>query len=241
MTESGEGGISRRDLFRRLGARARDRAAAALPAIPPLTPPAGAVSRAAPGSAPAPESARSPHRAFPLHRPPGAIAEEEFLAACTRCGECIEACPHDAIVLSSSRLRVGARTPIIEPMGAPCRMCPDTPCIAVCAPRALRKEQPLRIAEARIQPWACLAHQGTFCSVCREQCPVAGAIEVEAGKPRIIESVCTGCGVCQHVCPAPENAVLILPLAARETVAIATEAAPCPQDAPDAPGAPGAP
>ena len=216
-----EGGFTRRDLFRRLGARARDAAESKIPELPrfpPLSPPAGSVPRGASPSAPA-DSPRSPARAFPLHRPPGAIAEAEFLAACTKCGECIEACPHDAIALSSSRLRVGARTPVIQPLGAPCRMCPDTPCIAACAPRALRKEQPLRMAEARIQPWACLAHQGTFCSVCREQCPVPGAIEVEAGKPRIIESICTGCGVCQHVCPAPENAVLVMPLAERKTIA----------------------
>lgn len=230
-----EGGFSRRDLFRRLGARARDRAVSALPAVPPLAPPAGSISRTGPSAAADPTgSARSPQRVFPLHRPPGAIAEEEFLAACTRCGECIEACPHDAIVLSSSRLRVGARTPVIEPMGAPCRMCPDTPCISACSPRALRAELPLRMAEARIQPWACLAHQGTFCSVCREQCPIPGAIEVDAGKPRIIASNCTGCGVCQHVCPAPENAVLLMPLAARRSVANATEPDPGPQGHPDA-------
>jgi Pyruvate/2-oxoacid:ferredoxin oxidoreductase delta subunit len=111
--------------------------------------------------------------------------------------------------------RLGARTPVIQPLGSPCRMCPDTPCITVCEPRALRKEQSLRMTEARIQPWACIAHQGTFCTACREQCPVPGAIEVEAGRPRIIESICTGCGVCQQVCPAPENAVLLMRLRGR--------------------------
>jgi ferredoxin-type protein NapG len=27
----------------------------------------------------------------------------------------------------------------------------------------------------------------------------------------IDEDACVGCGVCQHVCPAPVNAVLVLP------------------------------
>lgn len=74
------------------------------------------------------------------------------------------------------------------------------------------------MAEARIQPWACLAHQGTFCSVCRERCPVPGAIELAGGKPIIVDDLCTGCGVCQFVCPAPENAILLMPLAVRPTV-----------------------
>ncbi|MFQ6046807.1 MAG: 4Fe-4S binding protein, partial [Gemmatimonadales bacterium] len=31
-------------------------------------------------------------------RPPGAIEEVAFLAACTRCGDCIDVCPVKAIV-----------------------------------------------------------------------------------------------------------------------------------------------
>jgi translation initiation factor RLI1 len=37
----------------------------------------------------------------------------------------------------------------------------------------------------------------------------------EPGKPRIIEETCTGCGVCQHVCPAPANAILLMPVQER--------------------------
>ncbi len=198
-------GISRRDLFRRLGAPGRAAARA--------------TSRSGiEGTPSASSEARSRNRSFPLHRPPGAIGEEAFLAACTSCGECATACPHGAIVTAPDRLRRGARTPTIVPLIAACQMCPDTPCITACEPRALRPEQPLRMAEARIQPWACLAHQGTFCSVCRERCPVPGAIELAGGKPIIVDDLCTGCGVCQFVCPAPENAILLMPLAVRPTV-----------------------
>ena len=34
-------------------------------------------------------------------------------------------------------------------------------------------------------------------------------------RPHIVEETCTGCGVCHFVCPAPENAVIIMPLAER--------------------------
>lgn len=195
--------FSRRELIRRIRERGRDRIAAA----------AAGPARTVPADGP-----RSPRRSFPLHRPPGAIAEDAFLEACTRCGDCISVCPHDAIVLAPERLRTGAGTPVIEPRTAACAMCADMPCIAACEPRALRAELPVRMAEVRIQPFACLAHQGSFCSVCSERCPVPGAIEVTRGLPRIVEETCTGCGVCQYVCPAPENAILLMPVAERPAV-----------------------
>ena len=64
---------------------------------------------------------------------------------------------------------------------------------------------------ARITPQTCLAWNAMTCTVCLEQCPVEGAIVMESGKPRVLEEHCTGCGVCRHVCPAPENAVLLMP------------------------------
>lgn len=157
-------------------------------------------------------------RTFPIHRPPGAIEESAFLVECTRCGACIEACPHDAIVLAPARYRGAAGTPMIDAASAPCRMCPDTPCIAACEPGVLRGDlgpRGLVMGEARIHADDCLAHAGSFCTVCSEQCPVPGAIEVREGRPRIIAEVCTGCGVCHHVCPAPINAVMLLPASTR--------------------------
>ncbi len=56
----------------------------------------------------------------------------------------------------------------------------------------------------------CLAYQGSFCSVCREQCPVDGAIQVENGRPFVRLETCTACGKCQEVCPAPVNAIRIM-------------------------------
>ena len=36
-------------------------------------------------------------------RPPGAVPEEEFLAKCTKCGLCVEACPYKALLLAGTR------------------------------------------------------------------------------------------------------------------------------------------
>jgi MauM/NapG family ferredoxin protein len=163
---------------------------------------------------PAHESPRY-RQSFPVLRPPGAIEEESFLDGCTKCNACVEACPHDAITQAPLRFRRAAGTPMIDPIKSPCRMCEDFPCIAACEPSVLRMAMPKKMGVARIDIFTCLAHTGSFCTVCSEHCPVDGAIEVTNGMPRIIEETCTGCGVCQHVCPAPANAVVLMPLAER--------------------------
>ena len=162
------------------------------------------------------------------HRPPGAVPESDFLAGCTRCGECITACPADAIRIAGREYGPAAGTPVIEPMQSPCVMCIGLPCIDSCEPNVLSPEAPVRMGTARIERFDCMAWQGTFCTVCSERCPVEGAISVDGGKPTIVEETCTGCGVCQHVCPAPYNAVLVLPDGAAEAT---DEPEPPPPDA----------
>lgn len=151
---------------------------------------------------------------IPILRPPGAVAEPAFLAGCTRCNDCATACPHQAITPAPPRLRGAAGTPMIDPHANPCLMCTDTPCITACEPRVLRREpgQPVpTIGTARIELFDCLAHQNGICMSCSERCPVPGAITLTLGKPFIQADVCTGCGICASVCPAPRPAIAILP------------------------------
>ncbi|MGP1346133.1 MAG: 4Fe-4S binding protein [Phycisphaerales bacterium] len=163
-----------------------------------------------------PESSSYAHL-FPILRPPRAVPEPQFLAECTRCDACLEACPHDAIIHAPPRFRQAAGTPMIDPHRQPCWMCHDTPCVSACEPGVLDPNRPIRMGTARINTTTCLAHQGSFCTVCSEQCPVEDAIELTSGKPHINEDKCTGCGVCAHVCPAPDNAVLLIPAASTES------------------------
>ncbi|WP_236621280.1 4Fe-4S dicluster domain-containing protein [Rhodopirellula sallentina] len=156
---------------------------------------------------------------LPLHRPPGAIDEFQFLSGCTRCGDCITACPHDAIVKAPDRLGDVAGTPIIEADHSACMMCEDFPCIASCEPGVLIDSISPIMGTARITEHLCLAHHSTLCTVCSERCPVEGAIVVTQGKPTVNENDCTGCGVCRYVCPAPENAILLMPAFARPGLA----------------------
>lgn len=149
---------------------------------------------------------------IPLFRPPGAVEETQFLAGCTRCSDCADACPHDAIVKAPERFGAVAGTPVIEADTQACWMCEDFPCITACEPGVLTSKLPKTIGTAKITEHLCLAHHSTTCTVCSERCPVDDAIHVSDGKPTINEAACTGCGVCRYVCPAPENAVLLMPL-----------------------------
>lgn len=141
-------------------------------------------------------------------RPPGALPEPDLLALCTRCGACAEACPHDAII----PVRAGplARTPTLILTQAPCHMCDPAPCISACAPGALSVSAPRAIGTASVKLSRCIAKTG--CVTCVERCPVEGALTWSPlGMPRVDAALCDGCGLCQHACPAPDNAIIILP------------------------------
>lgn len=159
----------------------------------------------------APPPAATTARALPVLRPPGAVDEAEFLRRCTRCDDCATACPHGAVVKAPLRLRQAAGTPVIDPLAAPCRLCPDAPCVTACPTGALSPDAPRVMGQAVIAAHDCLAYLGTGCAVCVEQCPVPGALRLVGGRPVVDAATCTGCGVCQHVCPSPRNAVLVLP------------------------------
>ena len=80
----------------------------------------------------------------PVLRPPGAITEKAFLQACSRCDECINACPKDAIQRAPKKMGfLIHNTPYIDPMRNPCVMCTDLPCIPACPDGALLPVQEL--------------------------------------------------------------------------------------------------
>ncbi len=62
---------------------------------------------------------------------------------------------------------------------------------------------------AVIQGRFCLAYQGGVCFTCSERCPEIGAITTKQGIPTVHADICTGCGICHDLCPAPTNAILV--------------------------------
>lgn len=159
-------------------------------------------------------------------RPPGAVAEDEFLKKCLRCGRCAHVCPYDSVKMGRLTHGIAIGTPVILPRDIPCYLCPDLPCVKACPSGALDPE--LKDAlKARmgtaviIEREECLSIKGLRCEVCYRACPVIDkAITVEkylnvrTGRHAIFEPVihkkdCTGCGICEKACVLDRPAIVI--------------------------------
>jgi ferredoxin-type protein NapG len=103
-------------------------------------------------------------------RPPGALKrgldEQDFLAACIKCGQCVQVCPVTAIRLADLTEGVGVGVPYIAPRGQACDFsCDGLQCVLACPTGALTHaiDYPAqaRMGFARLdRPSACLAVQG---------------------------------------------------------------------------------
>jgi len=162
-----------------------------------------------------------------LIRPPGAgtskAEEETFLDRCIRCGECVKACPKNAI--HPAGLENGLEslwTPVIVPALGYCRLeCipndVDTEagnyCGVVCPTGAIkiltRKEKKSTvIGTAFVQKSWCIAYAfERSCTLCHDICPV-NAIRMPrkysyqgVRKPFVEVDKCIGCGACEYICP----------------------------------------
>ncbi len=163
-------------------------------------------------------------------RPPGALAEADFLAACVRCGLCVRDCPYDTLKLAALGDSVVTGTPWFESRDIPCEMCEDIPCVVACPTGALDHAL-TDITKARmglavlIDEETCLNFLGLRCDVCYRVCPVIDqAITLEKIHnprsdrhamllPTVHSEHCTGCGKCEKSCVLPgEAAIKVLPI-----------------------------
>jgi ferredoxin-type protein NapG len=138
-------------------------------------------------------------------RPPGAVGEAIFLERCTKCSDCMKACPHESIVIHQDG------TPVIYPDQMPCYLCDDTPCIAACATEALLPVGSVteaRMGVAVINHRLCTAGQG--CHACVSKCPT-DALTMDFDAQRLVVAVerCVGCGMCEHVCRTVNDHIAI--------------------------------
>ncbi|HID81688.1 MAG TPA: 4Fe-4S dicluster domain-containing protein [Chromatiales bacterium] len=99
-------------------------------------------------------------------RPPGALEEQEFLAACIKCGQCVQVCPVEAIELADIFDGVGIGAPYITARDQACDFsCDGLQCVLACPTGALTHEinypaeSRMGLAEL-VNESACLAVQG---------------------------------------------------------------------------------
>lgn len=168
----------------------------------------------------------SVRRANPkLIRPPGALPEEQFLQKCIKCGECMKACPTNALQPALSEAGPqGIWTPMLVPKIGYCEYYCSL-CSQVCPTGAIKelavKEKiNVKIGLAwvnknRCLPWA----MGIPCIVCEEHCPTSpkaikliktevklpdGSVKTPAA-PFIDAKLCIGCGICENKCPVVDK------------------------------------
>ena len=175
--------------------------------------------------------ASRPSNAHPTQalRPPGALSEEFFLAACVRCGLCVRDCPYDTLKLAPFGGAVASGTPYFTARLAACEMCDDMPCVKACPTGALTPKLN-DIHEAKMglavlsDHETCLNFLGLRCDVCYRVCPVIDqAITLENVHnprsdrhalllPTVHSEHCTGCGKCEKACVLPEPAIKVMPV-----------------------------
>jgi len=169
-------------------------------------------------------------RAMPADalRPPGALDEDRFLAACLRCGLCARACPYGTLKLAQLGDGIPAGTPYFEAREVPCEMCPDIPCVQACPSAALAKgltdiDQARMGLAVLLDQEKCLSFLGLRCEVCYRVCPaIDRAITLERRHnprsdkhalfiPVVHSDHCTGCGKCEQACVLERAAIRVLP------------------------------
>ena len=137
-------------------------------------------------------------------RPPWALAEAAFLAACSRCGDCLPACPPAILVAGDGGY------PTVDFARGECTFC--RACNQACPTPALGRpadEAPWQLTLSVAD--GCLPRHGVECRACHDNCPES-AIRFRPRQggpalPDIDAGACTGCGAC--VAPCPVNAIAL--------------------------------
>jgi ferredoxin-type protein NapG len=160
----------------------------------------------------------------PRLRPPGAIAEKDFLAACIKCGQCVQVCPVKAIALGDLDEGFGVGVPYVPARDQACDFsCDAVQCVLACPTGALAhsisKKEEVRMGLARLdRPDLCLGRKGQGVKGAARPAPFAGVhryMSVDRWKPVPLAKFAYDvevCDLCVRECPI-EGAITMEKLA----------------------------
>lgn len=117
------------------------------------------------------------------------------LGECTRCGDCVWACPEGVLGLADDGV-------VLLPDRGECTFCGT--CAEVCEEPVFAVD--LSMSHTFVISNDCLVQAGITCMSCRDACPEeAISMQPRIGGPFLPvlnQSACTGCGACVAPCPA---------------------------------------
>lgn len=164
-------------------------------------------------------------------RPPGALPEQRFLGACIKCGQCVQVCPVQAILLADADDGLGHGSAYIDPRAQACDFsCDALSCILACPTGALSHDvnakEEVAIGRARLaRPETCLARKGEgFRGVARGK-RFRGRLrypEIDRWRAQPLRSHpydLERCDLCVRECPIGESAIGIESLVDEDGVA----------------------
>jgi len=160
-----------------------------------------------------------------LIRPPGALPETQFLQKCVKCGECMKACPTNALQPALGEAGPeGIWTPVLAPKIGYCEYYCSL-CTQVCPTGAIKEltieeKIKVKIGTAWVNKNRCIPYAlGTPCIVCEEHCPTSpkaiklvktqvllpdGTVQTPLA-PVVDLDLCIGCGICETKCPVVDD------------------------------------
>jgi formate hydrogenlyase subunit 6/NADH:ubiquinone oxidoreductase subunit I len=151
--------------------------------------------------------------------PPGAQTRALFNRRCTSCNLCVQACPDQ--IIRPSVAEYGASSFMQPRLDYDYGYClfECTRCTEVCPTGALvclskAEKETTQIGKAKLIKGNCIVYSKNLpCTACTEHCPTKAADAVPYGKdlmaPEVDESVCVGCGACEHACPVNPKAIYV--------------------------------